>query len=182
MSKIDSGHDILPSANNSLCLSLLLYYWYWICWCNQSYIQQGLIIVVNYEGSTYPTARCPGQTKLTIRQVDIGKVFFLIMYDFYWKMLNFRIRASQNVGTWLTVTKTETLRIEWELQRWNIIALWIHEIHPISGPRWWVIGCLLWVWLCHTLYCNAQDIYHGYQFENYWFKTSTTSSRGQWVK
>ena len=28
---------------------------------------------------------------------------------------------------------------------------------------------------------NAQDIYPWYQFENYWFKTLTTSSRGQWV-
>ena len=28
---------------------------------------------------------------------------------------------------------------------------------------------------------NAQDIYAWYQFENYWFKTSNTSSRGQRV-
>ena len=47
---------------------------------------------------------------------------------------------------------------------------------------WLNISVVLWHSAENNFTRNAQDIFPWYQFENYWFKTSTTSSRGQWVK
>ena len=47
---------------------------------------------------------------------------------------------------------------------------------------WLNISVALWHSAENYFPRNAQDIYPWYQFENYWFKTSTTCSRGQWVK
>ena len=46
---------------------------------------------------------------------------------------------------------------------------------------WLNIRVALWHSVENDFTRNAQDIYPWYQFENYWFKTSTASSRGQWV-
>ena len=46
---------------------------------------------------------------------------------------------------------------------------------------WLNISVALWHSAENDFTRNAQDIYPWYQFENYWFKTSTTSPRGQWV-
>ena len=47
---------------------------------------------------------------------------------------------------------------------------------------WLNISVALWHSAENNFTRNAQDICPWYQFKKYWFKTSTTSSRDQWVE
>ena len=50
-----------------------------------------------YQDSHIPLPNGPGQVKLPVGQVDLGKVFFLIIYDLYGKMRNSGSWASENL-------------------------------------------------------------------------------------
>ena len=42
--------------------------------------------IYNLQGSRYPSVQWPVQVKQPVSPVDFGKVFFLIIYNLYWKM------------------------------------------------------------------------------------------------